>query len=504
MRVDPTSVIGWAAWRGTGSRSELVPDDASGRRPHQRPHEVGSQPTSGDALEAETPTDGDLNDRGGDQRRTVAIAAGVGLVALLLGWVVGRAGGSSDTATAPATTVDVTVPRTTAAPTDDEPRDTIAPVDDPVSRPTLPLVTWPANASDLVENGATITTTKVGIDERLAGQDVVLVGLVGDGLAELDLGGSTVTDYTLDGLPRSYGPTIVAGADWIVIPMYNGQDPFLVFDDGTVERPDLMPGGNQLLHVTGTDLFWRMPAYWSSTASELGQVDVAGEPTGVTLELPTNVWPAFADPLGGVIVQASGRWFSVDTEGSSSIGTGDVIALDDDIVLLHDCVALDECGLWRIDRSTGEAAPVPVDLSRLDSPYIGASWWNGDAGSGLSPDAPLRHHHRGRRCAAHGDHRSGHRRDHRHRRRPPRAADDGMDPRRTVRRVPALRRRTDGLLGRDRGDVPRRGRRRRHRLGPAHDTPLAPTPFVGQANIEASACSAAPMSSRGSWTKRLM
>ncbi|MCB0966110.1 MAG: hypothetical protein KDB37_04690, partial [Ilumatobacter sp.] len=327
------------------------------------------------------------HDRGGDQRRTVAIAAGVGLVALLLGWVVGRAGGSSDTATAPATTVDVTVPRTTTAPPDDEPRDTIAPVDDPVSRPTLPLVTRPANASDLVEHGATITTTKVGIDERLAGQDVVLVGLVGDGLAELDLGGSTVTDYTLDGLPRSYGPTIVAGADWIVIPMYNGLDPFLVFDDGTVERPDLMPGGNQLLHVTGTDLFWRMPAYWSSDGIELGQVDVAGEPTGVTLELPTNVWPAFADPLGGVIVQASGRWFSVDTEGSSSIGTGDVIALDDDIVLLHDCVALDECGLWRIDRSSGEAVRVPLDLSRLDSPYLGASWWNGDAGSGLSPDA---------------------------------------------------------------------------------------------------------------------
>ncbi|MCB0969199.1 MAG: hypothetical protein KDB37_20395, partial [Ilumatobacter sp.] len=64
---------------------ELVPDDASGRRPHQRPHEVDSQPTYGDALEAETPTDGDLHDRGGDQRRTVAIAAGVGLVALLLG-----------------------------------------------------------------------------------------------------------------------------------------------------------------------------------------------------------------------------------------------------------------------------------------------------------------------------------------------------------------------------------------------------------------------------------
>lgn len=371
---------------------ELVPTDGGAPRPSSpsaassrsaRAWSSPSQPPDpADGIEAETP-DGEAptSDPNG-QRRTVAIAAGVGLVALLLGWAVGRSGRADDAATAPAPTTATTAPPTT----EPEPSETIAPLDEPRTTVSWPPVARQQNATDLVANGAAITATEVDVDERLAGQQLVLVGLVGSDLAELDLGASTVTEYVLDGLPRSYGPTIVAGDDWIVVPMYNGQEPFVVRDDGTVGRADLMPDGNQMMHVSGTDRFWRMPGFWGDSGIELEEVDLTGEPTGHTIQLPVNSWPAFADPLGGVVVQVSGRWFSVDAEGSSPIGTGEIVALDDRHVLLYDCVELDDCAIWRVRRDTGAATETPFDLDRLDARFLPASWWNGDPGAGLSPD----------------------------------------------------------------------------------------------------------------------
>lgn len=363
---------------------ELVPSDGGDRR-STRPPPTHRATDAGDGEPSSSigvTSDGESN----DQRRTAAIAAGVGLVALLLGWVVGRAGGTDDTATAPGSTVAETPPPTTEPEPEPDPSETIAPIDEP--RPTVSWapVARQQNATDLVENGATVSTAAVDIDERLAGQEMVLVGLVGSDLAELDLGAATTTDFVLDGLPRSHGPIIIAGDEWIVVPMYDGQDPFVVYDDGTVDRAPLAPDGNQVMHVEGTDRFWRLPRIWSGDGVDLDEVDVTGEPTGATIELPTNSWPAFADPLGGVVVQVSGRWFSVRADGSSVIGTGEIVALDAEHVLLFDCVELDDCALWRVQRDTGAAAKTPFDLDRLDARFLPASWWTGDAGAGLSPD----------------------------------------------------------------------------------------------------------------------
>lgn len=385
---------------------ELVPNEGGTHRPSPTAiSRTSSTATSAgadvaDGVRAET-SDPDVSSPdassgdGSDQRRTIAIAAGVGLVALLLGWTVGRSSGADDATSAPATTADLTTPRTTAdeAEADEadvDPADTIAPLDEPVAEP--PLVSWPPvrrqqNATDLVANGAAIDTRPVSIDPRLDGQDVELVGLSGIDVAELDVGAGTVSEYVLDGLPRSLGSSLVAGDEWIVIPMFNGLDAFVIRDDGTVERADLAPDGSQLLHVDGTERFWRMPRAFSGGEFELEQVDLRGEPTGSTIELPTSVWPAFADPLGGVVVQSNGRWFTVGEDGSSSpLGVGEVIALDANTAVLRDCVAIDDCGLWRVDRATGTSTRVPADLGQLEARVLPAAWWNGDAGAGLSPD----------------------------------------------------------------------------------------------------------------------
>ena len=365
---------------------ELVPNDGGGPGASRASPPPPLPPRSGDVLEAET-LDDDRAPIGPDgPGRTVAIAAGVGLVALLLGWVIGRSGATDDTTTAPGPTAAETVSPTTEPDPEIDASETIAPLDEP--RPTVSWapVARQQNATDLVENGATVSTVGVEIDQRLAGQELVLVGLVGSDLAELDLGAATATEFVLDGLPRSHGPTVIAGDEWIVVPMYDGQDPFVVYDDGTVDRADLGPDGNQVMHVAGTDRFWRMPTIWSGDGIELDEVDVTGEPTGATIELPTNSWPAFADPLGGVVVQVSGRWFSVRADESSVIGTGEIIALDAEHVLLYDCAELDDCALWRVRRDTGAAAKTPFDLDRLDARFLPGSWWTGDAGAGLAPD----------------------------------------------------------------------------------------------------------------------
>ena len=311
------------------------------------------------------------------------IAAGVGVVALLLGWVVGRSGGSDETATAPEpTTVETTTPATEP---DIDPSETIAAIEEPQPSVSWPPVARQRNATDLVANGATITTTPVEIDPRLDGHDLRLVALDGTDIAELDLGGGTVIEYALDGLPRSLGASLVAGDEWIVVPMYDGIEAFVVFDDGTVRRADVAPDGGQVFNIEGTDRFWRLPSYFSGGGFDLQEIGLDGEPTGRTIALPSNVWPAFADPQGGVIVQSSGRWFTVDENGSEALGVGDVVAIDESTLVLNDCVAIDECGLWRIDRESGSSVRVPIDLD-VRSRFLPAAWWSGDAGAGLSPD----------------------------------------------------------------------------------------------------------------------
>lgn len=376
---------------------ELVPTDGGAHRSSPPTRQPGSSaapsPGSPDVLEADT-SDVESPDEPSDgQSRTVAIAAGVGLVALLLGWVVGRAGGSDETATEPATTAEATSPPTTEQDDAATPIDTIAPLDE--SEPldeSGPLESWPPvsrqqNATDLVENGAAISTRDVEIDERLVGYDLRLVALAGIDVAELDLGSGTVSDYVLDGLPRNLSSALIAGDDWIVLPMYDGRDAYVVFDDGTVDRSRLAPDGHQTLYVEGTDRFWRPPSsYFPSGGFELEEVGLDGEPTGRTILLPSNVWPAFADPRGGVIVQSSGRWFTVDEVDSAALGVGELIALDANTLVLNDCVTLDDCGLWRVDRETGTTTRAPIDLERLGTRLLPAAWWTGDPGAGLSPD----------------------------------------------------------------------------------------------------------------------
>jgi hypothetical protein len=365
---------------------ELVPNDEPGRRQLGLPKRNDSEERSDDGIVDDT------DDRAGrERRRLVAVAVGVGLVALLLGWVLGRGGNDDQPTVAPADPATTARPATTRAtlPSDD----TIAPVDEPATTVVRPPVVVPRNASDLVAEGADIEIEPVAVDPRLARTGTGGLRIVGRRssaaeLVEVDLDAGTTTTFDLDGMPPEFGGSLAVGDDWVVIPVFNGGSAFVVHADGTVDRAALQPDGNNLLSVPGTERFWRMSPIFDGGGITVEEVGLDGEPTGVEVTTPVNAWPAMADPLGGVIIQSSGRWFSVSPDDTEPLGIGEMVAVDETMALLYDCPELDDCGLWRTDRMTGERTRVPVAVPVGDR-YLPTAWWSADASSGISPDGRM-------------------------------------------------------------------------------------------------------------------
>ena len=365
---------------------ELVPAREGDRRSSAAsasPQPGGEDRVAGHGLE---PSSGDRDDSAGStsQRRLVLTAAGVGLVALVLGWAVGRAGRADEEAT-PTSASESTMPDTTERATAVDPSDTIAPLDESGLEPR-PTVARPPNASDLVANGAVIEARPVEIDQRIAGADVRLVGLRRARLVELDLATGMATDYVLDGLPEPWSGGLSAGDDWAVVPMSDGLEAFVVFDDGTVGRTDLGGAfsGWGVQRVAGSDRFWRVSDVVDQDGVLVEEVGLDGTPTGRTIGLPFFTGPVLADPRGGVVVLESGRWFSVDETTSTPLGVGDLLALDAATIVYSDCVTLDDCGLWRTDRASGSTARVPIEVDRFELRLVPSFWW-GPAGAGLAP-----------------------------------------------------------------------------------------------------------------------
>jgi hypothetical protein len=242
---------------------------------------------------------------------------------------------------------------------------------------------------DLVEDGAEIEVETIAVDPRLVGSGLRIVGSrLSDELVEVDLDAGTATTYGLDGVPPDYVASLAIGDDWVVLPTYNGGEPFVVRTDGTVTRAAVQMDGNPILSSVNTETFWRMSPIFDVGRMTVREVDLDGEPTGVEFELPVNSWPAMTDPAGGVVVQSSGRWFSIDPDGAEAIGVGELVALDETLALLFDCPELDECGLFRRDRATGETVRTPVDVSGGER-FLPTAWQSADPSSGVSPDGRI-------------------------------------------------------------------------------------------------------------------
>jgi hypothetical protein len=383
---------------------ELVPTEvepARSSRPWHRagdPHgRSGGEPSGSGRPDGADETgvsgSGDSESRGDgshdDRRRLVVVGAVAVMLALLVGWVVGRAGSSSSTAE-PSASIEATTPGTRSTPSTTSPSvATVAvpPVDDDVAPTTVaePVIV-PTVRTDPFEVNAEITVGPAATDPRLAGLDGRVVGMASDGAVfDLDLATGTLTRYDSGAISQG-GAQIVAGDDWVVISGFSGRSAVLLRDDGSVEPTEVALEG-LVLHTRGSDRFWRLPANgFGPGPIELEEVTVEGEATGASFEVPSQAWPASGDALGGVAVNKGGRWFSVGPDRSSPLGTGELLALGPEIAVAFDCLQLDDCAVFRLDRATGVSTRVALDRSIAGAQFIPSMWFSGDLESPLSPD----------------------------------------------------------------------------------------------------------------------
>jgi hypothetical protein len=337
--------------------------------------------SDGDVVIGES-IDQDAGSEATGERRAFLIATTVGVLALVLGWLIGRTGGSDEVATV-ATGEPVT--------TEVEPAE------------LLPGETLPSAVTTTTRPRPTTTTSTlappsrafVEVDPRLAGIELTLVGIErGNVIVDLDLAAQTMTRRDIGGARVEPGPLVI-GDGWVVIADPYGEQIWVVGDDGSRQQVDLgEPWG--LLWQAGTDRFWRppdqlgwdRPAFNEPTIYE--EIDLAGEPTGVVLELPFDTWSWQVDPGGGLLVERAGKLYTVDESSISLIGTGEVVALSGDIALMRDCDEQLECGLFVVDRSSGDVRPLPVETVAGEPMAVEGMWgWFGGVENTISPDQAM-------------------------------------------------------------------------------------------------------------------
>lgn len=328
-----------------------------------------------------------------DRTRLVVVAAVTAVVALALGWMLGRTTApdiaADDAAVTTRAGTVTTIPESLATlpivgdeidgaefgePEREEPPGPLAPRADP---PTIEPTIEPAGP----------TSEPIAVDERLAGVPVRLVGVeLGGVLVEVDLATATLTDFHADRIV-SDGSALVIGTDWVATAR-NGRAA-VIRSDGTESPIDDAGDFWGLLHVPGTDLFWKTAHGGApGDVGEVELIDLAGEPVGPKIELPVNGWPYLVDPAtGGVVIGAAGRQYVVTPDSVEPLATGEVVGITPDIVVTYECGDALECSLFRVDRGTGVRTAVRADPD-LDEPYQWGTMagWGGSRSDAVSPD----------------------------------------------------------------------------------------------------------------------
>jgi hypothetical protein len=330
------------------------------------------EPEEGVSDDARSPIDW-LAGRG----RTTVVAGAVGVVALLLGWMLGRSGGED----APA------VADTSPVLTDPQGPDDPAIFDDAEDLPGadidlgLPTTVEPRPPRTTTTLPAEVEET-VDIVPELAGVELQLVGLTRDGrLVDLDVATGAQRVRAPEERLSLEGERIFAGSDWVAIPSFDRPGLRIVRDDGSVERFDLDDPWNVIVDTT-TDTFWT-GASGNPFMSEMQEIDVTGVPTGRAVTLPPGAWPITSD-RGALVVQATGSLYRVEPDSSELLARGELVGLSADVVATYSCDDSLTCGAAVTDRVTGETRPVPATDDNDD--VLAATRFGPGFGGDVSPD----------------------------------------------------------------------------------------------------------------------
>lgn len=302
-------------------------------------------------------------------RRTAVVAVGVGVGALTLGWIAGRAtnDGPDDAAESPATAPPHTSVVTTAP---------------GFVYSTLPTVDPTTTVRPTTTTVPSFETSRVDVHPILAGAPYELVGLdtVGN-LVVLDLTTGVMTVRRDIEVAAGGGPGMLwAGVGWTLLPRWNTGDLVLVADGDDPVDTDLGPAW-QVIESETPGQFWRVDD--QVVAGQTGTAHLVnrhGERSGTRIELTEQ--PVFADPLGGLLVTSAGSTYRVDTDGVTKIADGAVVALDTERAFARVCDDELSCRYVVVDRETGEVTDTPFDPAIR---YMSNMWPVTDA-TRIAPD----------------------------------------------------------------------------------------------------------------------
>jgi hypothetical protein len=346
VEIELTPNEGARPWRrGSGARATVEitgkddPSDASVAAPELEPQLAG---------EVNRP-------QSVDRRRLVVAGAVIAVVALFVGWALGRSGGSSAGEAQPSPSI-----------TEASGLETLAPAAVPS--------TAPATTRPVVRAGPTTTTTPewetttIEVDPAAAALDIRLVVVGGGRIVEIDTGSGEMRALTTR-ISFSQPPLVNAGEDWILIRnLDTGRSQHV----RSGELPVAVDIGDawSTFFQRDTGLFWRLsPMFMASEPTDVVEIDAEGNETGRVFPIPAGVWPQAGDPAGGVVVGAPGGTYQVGPNGVRRLTTGTLIALSPRIAVVTDCGEdFSDCGLFVLDRATGQRTALDPGITEAGDP----------------------------------------------------------------------------------------------------------------------------------------
>ena len=327
-----------------------------------------------------------------ERRKLVVTALAAAVVALFIGWALGRSGGDGSAATDESGTRVSEPPATTV---DGDALGATVPTVDPA---LFPSPTIPATTEATVRRTTTTTDvpawslTQARVQVEAAELAIRIVGVRPNGeVVELDTATGELASFG-EPVEMAAPQQLWAGVDWILA---NGRNNGVRLFTGR-QAPQLVDGFEAwMLHAQpGTDRFW-------AVVPEIGQwvriveITADGTATGVEFAIDGRYWVTGSDPAGGLVLfGAPGGSYRVSPEGTSRITTGDVIALSAQVAVAADCgESMQPCGLVVVDRTTGESRSVVPTIAEPTtatqaSPYLESPAAYGFPAliSGISPD----------------------------------------------------------------------------------------------------------------------
>jgi hypothetical protein len=306
----------------------------------------------------------------GRNRRRVAIGAGVALAVGIV-WAVAQSGGDLETST-PSSTLE------------ESPDSSPAPLSVDTTRPpastTRPRPTTTTGPPLVVaELGGPMLPTPTGIQ---------LVGLTAQGdLLDIDLDTGQMTTTDIPGGAAGGMATILAGESWTYVQRWDVNVSFVVprgqLPVDTAPPPELAGGAYR---GPEPDTVW-VPEYEPTTGAiqGLNLFRLDGEPLGRSIDMH-GWYPMQSDLAGGVIVQAGGGVYTVSEAGARRVSDGELVGVGANHFLVRSCDEVLSCGLFVVDRLSGERRQVPVIQVDGLAQYYG---WTGTDSASVSPDGTL-------------------------------------------------------------------------------------------------------------------